>query len=61
MQLFMDEDQLSEKHSQEKLADEKEMSAIEKAIYLPYLGMYATNNTTIWGQYDNLVDFIFDS
>jgi hypothetical protein len=37
------------------------MSATEKDSYLAHLGMYANNYNTIWGQYDHLVDFIFDS
>lgn len=38
-----------------------ELSRAEKDRYIAYVGMYADSNAAIWGQYDRIVNYIFDS
>lgn len=38
----------------------KELKLPDQDMYIAYLGMYADNNTAIWGQYERLVDFIYE-
>src|ERR1700733_2145240 len=37
------------------------MNMAERDRYRAYVGMYANNNTSIWGQYDRLVEFVFET
>lgn len=37
------------------------MNLAERDRYRAYVGMYANNNASIWGQYERLADYIFES
>lgn len=37
------------------------ISRSEKDKYIAYVGMYADSNAAIWGQYDRMVDFVFEN
>lgn len=39
---------------------EPKLTPAEKDRFVAHLGMYGTNDVSIWGQYDHLVDFIFE-
>jgi hypothetical protein len=39
----------------------EEMNPAEKDRYRAYIGMYANNNASIWGQYERLADYVFES